>query len=254
LVDLDSYTLKDKERVYILPCGDLHIGSPEFNEDYLNYWADLVTRIKNPKRIYLMGDLAESATKQLANSAFKATMSLDDQLDYVINFFKPFKDDIVYLCKGNHELRLEKDYDLDLTRIIANALNCDYGNQTIDSFKVNDEIIDIYLAHGRGSSKHHYTAESAFIRNTQAINATIYLNGHNHRCQCFTIPIRTHDGLKRRYYAFTGAFLGYGGYSDSMQLPILPEAFLHLSIDKDVRVDHKIFYIDQRAKELMKTN
>jgi UDP-2,3-diacylglucosamine pyrophosphatase LpxH len=249
---VDTYKLKSKELLYLCPVGDLHWGSPEFNEEYLQYWADLISRIKNPKRIYLMGDLAEAATKHLANSAFQATMSLDDQLDAVINFFKPFKKDIIFLCKGNHELRLERDYDLDITRIIANALGCPYGNQYIDTFNVNDNDFNVYTSHGKGSSAHFYTAESKIIRDTQHIQADIFINGHNHRAGCFSIPIRSGNGLKRRHYMFSGAFLSYGGYADTMQLPILPEAFGHLTVDKDCRVNPTLFYIDQRYPEAMR--
>jgi UDP-2,3-diacylglucosamine pyrophosphatase LpxH len=246
-----DYTLKDKDLLYILPIGDIHLGSEDANLEYLDYWMDTVRRIKAPKRIYLMGDLVESATKRLANSSYRQQMPLDDQIEQTIQFFKPLKNDIVYSCMGNHEIRLSKDYDLDLNRIIANGLDCPYGNQHLDTFTVNGKPLTVYTAHGKGSSMYHYTAESKIIRDTQTINADIIMHGHNHRAGYFSIPTRTSNGLRRKHYMFTGAFLGYGGYADAMQLPILPEAFCQLRVNKDVNIRSELFYIDERRPDLM---
>lgn len=178
-------------------------------------------------------------------------MTLDDQIDTAINYLKPFKKDIIFATRGNHELRSSKDYDLDIMRIIANALHCDYGHQVIDSFLINQQPFSVYAAHGKGSAAHFYTAESKIIRDTQHIQADLYLNGHNHRCGYFSVPYRCDEGIRRKHYAFTGAFLRYTGYPDMMQLPILPEAFLNLSISKDLLVNPNLFYIDQRKPEFL---
>ena len=199
-----------------------------------------------------MGDLIESATKHLANSSFQQEMSLTDQINETIDFFKPLKDDIVFACKGNHELRLEKDYDLNIMDIIAGQLDCPHGNQNIDSFTLNGRETSVYTSHGKGSSAYHYTAESKIIRDTQTIQADIFCHGHNHRCGHFSIPIKTMNGLKRKHYIFSGAFLGYGGYADAMQLPSLPEAFIILGLNKEGRLFPNIHYIDERKPELMK--
>lgn len=247
----DKYSLKDKELLYLLPIGDIHLGSENCNQDYLDYWLDTTRRIKNPKRIYLMGDLVEAATKRLANSSYRQQMSLDDQIDQTIEFFRPLRDDIVFSCIGNHEIRLSKDYDLDIMRLISNQLKVPYGNQNIDTFTVNDQQLSVYTAHGKGSSLHHYTAESKIIRDTQTIDADIVIHGHNHRVGHFSIPKRTPNGLRRKHYCFSGAFLGYGGYADSMQLPILPEAFCQLRVNKDCIIRSELFYIDERCPSLM---
>jgi len=246
-----GYRLRGKQKVYICPFSDLHLGSKEFNREYFEYALDVLDSIKQPKRIYLAGDLIEHASKMVGNSAFNTTMTLDDQIDEAISYFKPYRKDIVFAARGNHELRSSKDYDLDIMRIIANALRCDYGHQTIDCFNINGEPFTVYVAHGKGSAAHFYTAESKIIRDTQHIQADLYLNGHNHRCGYFSIPYRTNEGIKRKHYAFTGSFLRYIGYADMMQLPILPEAFLNLSIDKDFFVNPNLYYIDQRREDLL---
>lgn len=247
-----KYNLRRKQQLAIIPLGDIHWGSPDTNYEWLEYWKKTIQKISSKKRIYLMGDLLECGTKKLANSAFEQGISLTDQMLDIIDFLEPLKEDIVFAANGNHELRLIKDFDLDLTKLISRQLGCECGNQYIDTFNINDKPISIYISHGAGSSKYHYTAEAKMIRDTQTIQADILLQGHNHRCQYWSIPLNTPEGVKRRHYGFTGSFLGYGGYADQKQLPLLPESFLYLGINKDHRVLSNIFYIDEVAPELMK--
>lgn len=246
-----SYRLSGNSKVYLCPISDVHLGSPECNLEYFQYALDVIRNIKQEKRIYLCGDLIEHASKNIGNSSYKQIISLDEQIDTIINYLRPFKKDIVFSAMGNHCLRSLKEYDLDINRIIANALHTRHGHQYIDRFTVNGESVDVYVAHGRGSSAHFYTAESKIIRDTQHIDATVFMNGHNHRCGYFSVPRRTYDGISRKHYLFTGSFLRYVGYADQMQLPILPEAFLNLSINQNLQMRSNIFYIDQVAPELM---
>lgn len=248
----DEYHLKSRQTLSIVPIGDIHRGSPETNYQYLEYWKHTINHIKGPKRIYLMGDLIEAATKSLADSSYEQEMTLDDQINETIEFFEPYKEDIVFACNGNHELRLKKDYHLNITRLIARQLGCKSGNQHLDTFYINDKPFTVYVAHGKGSSMYHYTAESKIIRDTQTVDCDIVMHGHNHRCGHFSIPKTTSEGLKRKHYVFSGAFLSYGGYADTMQLPRLPEAFIYLGINKELRVYPNIFYIDERQPQMMK--
>jgi len=251
-----SYRLKGNQFVHIIPISDLHVGSQEFNEEYFNLMLDQIDAIKGYKRIYLCGDLTESANKQVGNASFRTNMTLNDQLDYVIDAFKPYKKDIISSCIGNHEARLSKDFDLDVMKIIAQALETKSGTQFIDTFKINGEDVKIYTSHGKGSSMHEHTAEGKMIRETQHIVADIYMQGHNHRCKHFSRPIfmPTESGkniVQRRHYVFTGSFLRYTGYAEAMMLPILPEAFIRLQLTKERRVINKQFNIDEIAPELM---
>lgn len=250
-----NYKLRGNEKLYIIPLSDLHIGSEQFNEEYFQYALDTIDNIQQDKRIYLCGDLLESASKHVGNSSFKTEMTMDDQLDYAIKVLKPFKKDIVFSAIGNHEARLNNEFDLNVNRIISRALHIDEGNQVLDRLMINGRPFTIYAAHGKGSSAHHHTAQSKMIRDTQHIDADMFLHGHNHRCDHFTIPgIRMGpDGkeIYRRHYVFTGSFLRYNGYAEAMQLPVLPEAFIQLSINQLHRVRSTQFNIDETKPEYM---
>lgn len=256
----DEYELGYKEVLYLVPVGDMHIGSPECNHHFLKYWKDVVSRIKSPKRLYLMGDLLEMATKKLANSSYQQVMRPSKQIKCAKKLLKPFADDIVFGAIGNHEERLIKDFDYDVLEGIAEDLDIPWGYQHIDQFIVNGESHAVYVQHGSGSTKWHYTAESKHIRDTQHISSPIRMQGHNHRCGHFTIPHKTAmtmrngvpTNIQRIHYVMTGGFISYGGYADAKQMPPLPESFIHLRIDRNQRVIPEPFYIDERTPELMR--
>jgi UDP-2,3-diacylglucosamine pyrophosphatase LpxH len=250
-----SYRLNGSQKVYLLPISDLHIGSQQFNEEYFNYMMDTIDNFKSDIRIYLCGDLMEAANKQTGNAAFATNMTLDEQLDYAIKAFKPYKRQIVCAAIGNHEARLIKDHDYNIMNTFGKALKIPVGNQYLDTFKINGQELTVYAAHGKGSSAHHHTAQSKMIRDTAHIYADVLMHGHNHRCDHFSLPALrpTPDGpeVARKHYVFTGSFLRYNGYAEAMQLPILPESFIQLNVNKDLRIDSKQFNIDETRPDLL---
>jgi hypothetical protein len=178
-------------------------------------------------------------------------MTLDDQIEEAINYFKPYKRDIIFSAIGNHEYRASRDIDLNVMRIIAKALHCEHGYQYFDNFNINGDPFTTYIKHGKGSSSLAHLQQGKAIRETSTIEADLFLEGHSHRLDFFSYPVRVLDEIKRRYYGFMGAFLNYsGGYPDSMTLPVLPPGFQVITINKDRIVRNTPHYIDQVAPEL----
>lgn len=178
-------------------------------------------------------------------------MTTDESVEYVIDLLKPLKDDIVYNCIGNHEQRLINQSDHNLMRTISRELECKYGYQYLDEIRINNRPLRIYCRHGKGSSKHSHTAESKTKTETRQVDADLHLEGHNHRLAHFDEVNRTPNWLRTVNYVFTGAFLKYKGYPDQMQLPILPEAFLRLNINKDLIIDSTKYRIHERKPNLI---
>lgn len=246
-----GYRLKGNEKLTIFPLSDIHLGSDGFNLDYFEYALDILDRIRL-KRIYLVGDMVECASKKVGDSAYRQVMTLDDQIDEVISYLKPFRKDIIYSVTGNHEAR-GSDIDFNVTKMYAKKLRASYGHQVIDSFNINGKPFRVYLRHGKGSAAYAHLAQGKTLRETQMIDADLYLEGHNHRLDFFSQPVRTLNsciGLGRRYYAFTGSFLKYKGYPDAKTLPPLPEAFQTININKDFVVRNTAYMIDQVRPDL----
>lgn len=246
-----GFKLRGNEKLLIIDVSDTHFGAEWFNEPYFFYFLDVLDAIKSQWILYTGGDLWEAASKKVGNSAFKTTMTLDEQLDYSLNYFKPYKKNMRFAAIGNHDIRLWNDFDFNITSVFAKKMKCEYGHSVIDEFNINGEPFKVYLAHGVGSAKHSHTAQGKFIRETEQIEADLFLNGHNHRLDFFSRPVMTSDGLKRQHYGFSGSFLGWKGYSEAMHLPILPEAFQVISINKDRVVKANQYYIDERRPDLL---
>ena len=185
-----SYRLQGNQKLYIIALSDLHIGSEQFNEPYFNYALDTIDSIKSPKRLLLGGDLIEHSSKTVGNSAFHTTMTLDDQIDTAINYFKPYKKDIIFSCIGNHEARSSRDIDLDIMKIIAKALQCKSGHQYFDNININSEPFTTYIRHGKGSSAHAHTAQGKEIRECATIESDLYLSACIPLRQVFQIANR----------------------------------------------------------------
>lgn len=227
------------------------MGSQDFNDKYFEYMFDVLDGVSGPRRIYLMGDLFESADKRVGNSAFRTDMTLDEQIDVMISYLKPYKRDIVVCIVGNHEVRLVKEFDFNPMWVLSHALGVDYAYQHLDTFRVNGTDYRVHVSHGKGSSAHYHTAMSKIIRDTQHVDADVIMQGHNHRCMHFSIPKVTGAGFSRRHYVMTGSFLRYGGYADMQQLPPLPEAFVTLHLNRERVLRSNVYYIDEVRPDLL---
>ena len=94
--------LSDRKKLQIFPISDLHVGSPQCNYNFLDKWKNVFQGTKSEKIIYLGGDLIDVAKKSLADSAYRQNMTVEEQIDYIIKFFKPVKKYIRGCTIGNH--------------------------------------------------------------------------------------------------------------------------------------------------------
>lgn len=245
-----SIRLTGSKRLYIFPVSDIHIGSSHFNEAYFNYFLDRFDEIESHKIMYLLGDIIECASLRVGNGAYKTVKTTDEQVDEIISYLKPYKKYIRKIVIGNHEARLLKDYDYNVLSHVGRALKTDVCFDFFDRILINDQELVVYGKHGKGSAQRDDLAEGKMIRENMHIEADIILSGHLHRCRFNSVPIRTHNGLKRKYYGLTGHFLKYdNSYAHQMTLPIIPESFLRLDINKNLHINPKFYHADQVLHE-----
>lgn len=94
---------KKNQTVTIFPISDVHVGTPQFNQEFYEYMLEKFRKKNGCKIIYLMGDLMDCATKRLGKSAYEQILSPEEQLDYIVNSLKPYKKFIRGCVIGNHE-------------------------------------------------------------------------------------------------------------------------------------------------------
>lgn len=239
----NEYALKSKEVVNVIAIGDFHIGSKQFNKDF---FKQMLKQIKDlpRKRIYLMGDCLELASKNVGDSAFQTECSVEEQREYFINNIKPFSDDIVGYCMGNHEYRLNKEYGYNIVKDMCRELGVNYYNQNIDTFRVNDFDFSIYTRHGKGSSQRRHLAMGKMEKEMQDTVADLYIQGHTHRLMFWSNLKRFPKGYKRIYFAQSGHFLNYEGYADQQYLQLEPPSWQLITLNKNRLVKCHQYFAD----------
>ena len=235
---MDEYKLRSNQSLSIIPFTDAHVGASTCDYEFLEYWKKVVKRIKGHKRIYCLGDMLEASAKHIGNSAFKQQMDLNEQREYIIDLLYPFKEDIIVYHTGNHSIRLSKEFDYDISKDIARELDVPYSmGGNLDKFNVNGKTYTIYTHHGKGSASRRDLAIGKIIRDTNKINADIYMVGHLHHAMVFKDYVKTSNGLDPKYYVYGGAFLQYkSSYAEQMALNEVPPAFLIGNISKNKKI------------------
>lgn len=234
-----------RNKLYIFPLSDLHLGSPNCDLEYFEYWKEVFdgTRTKH-KIIYLLGDLIDMQSLRIG--AWEQDLTANEQICELIDLLKPYRKYVNYMTSGNHEKRPKKDYNIDVSKLISDILDVPYNKSDFfDKLKINNKEFMIYGKHGTKFSQRLELAEGGMIRDTHNIVADLLLQGHNHYLSYFNRPIRTKNGIKRKHYAFTGHFLEYrGSYANEKNMVHVPQAFLRLSIDKHLNVKADEYHKD----------
>lgn len=241
-----NYKLSTRKKLQIYPLGDIHIGSPFFNEDFLEYWIRSFKGSKSEKLIYLQGDLIDLATKRLGNSAYEQKMSVDDQIDMVLGYLKPLKRYIAGSVPGNHELRTRKEFDLDVSKLIASELECEYSPTLYHKIMINGIEYKIHSQHGTKTSNQLHLMLGQVMRATQHIDADLILYGHCHYAESMSLPNITLDGYTRKNLVLTGHFLKYNGsYAELQGLKANPCCYSVINIGCNANTNVNIFNEDE---------
>lgn len=232
------------KKLYLFPLSDLHLGSAQCDMEFFNVWRKTFESAPDNKAIYLLGDMLEFPRASL--DAYHTSMSTHDALEVLIDLLEPYKEYIRWVVSGNHENRTMREHNYNISKSIASRLGAEYSqNDFFDKIIDNDKELVIYAKHGTKTSKNPNLAMNNFIRDMADIDANLCMQGHNHYCSFDSNYRRGYDDGGRRYYAFTGHFLGYGGYARDKGLPMSQPSFLRLTVDKNLHIDAKKYYKDE---------
>ena len=229
-----------KNELLLIPIGDLHIGDKAFNKESEVKLLSYIKWVKNNPNAYvlLLGDLINNATLESPSSPFQQNMNLQEQIDAVVNYFKPIKDRIVGAISGNHEQRLESYCGYNPTISICDRLGCYY-------FGYDGVVIFRLGCHGKRNSSrasfsfymHHTTGGGSTIggKINRAdmlrriiCNCDGYLGAHNHMLGVVHTGIfkvnETTEKIEflRQMVIDCGGYISYeDSYANQKQLPPL---------------------------------
>jgi predicted phosphodiesterase len=231
--DFSSY-----DEIFLINLGDLHIGNHCFNKKLFKETLDFIDNTDNV-RVILSGDLIENNTKNSVGNVLEQTITPREQIELIVEYFKPFKDKIIASVSGNHEDRRDaRNADIDWAELIAGKLGVPYNPfSTInyigigqDHRKKNRPIYySIHTTHSNGGTGGRTAggAVNASVRSDNMVSGMdVYFSGHTHTQSVFNSVDRVfyHQSKSVREvhskFVVTGAYLDYslGGYSAKSSL------------------------------------
>lgn len=229
-IRVNKQTLKvkeNKEYAEVVFIGDIHYGSPQFDED--RFTAMVNYCYEHNIYIFLMGDLIEMATRDSVGAGvYEQEDNGQSQFEKMVEWLKPLADKnlILGLLNGNHEERVYKSTGINVSKMLARELNTRYlGDACWSLFKVGNQSYAIYSLHGRTGSRFDGTALLALERISNSFNADLVCMGHAHKLVTSTVLTqRLEYGLVKEHkktLLITGSYLKYdGGYGQALGLPI----------------------------------
>lgn len=242
-----DFHLENDEELHVYCLSDMHIGNPQCNYEFLAYATNMIGNDPCQKIILGGGDFLEIGTTRIPSSAFGQNISVNKQIDKLMSYLEPLKEYFVGLVNSNHLARVKKEFDLDVSKILSNMLECEYSTGgLITNITVNGKPLTIYTTHGRGSSSRKELAYGKIKRETSFVNADITFYGHLHRTGYIDDVEYINEEYRRKYYILAGSFLTYkNSYAYEMGLKPLPEGFTRVAINNRAKIRVDVFNEDE---------
>jgi hypothetical protein len=211
--------------------GDLHLGSPAF--DQARFLADLAETVAAPNRyLVLNGDLLDMSGKhQKHGGVFEQTMDPNKALDLLEEWLTPARDKILVITSGNHDDRGYAQAGLDPLAQLAARLKVGdrylrNGGWVITRHGTNAEArhrkggrIPVeywgFVSHGTGMGPSSTSAE----RVCRSYHADWYALGHTHTpltgAEDYFEPYPQTGSIVKhtKRWVVSGGYLDYAGYA-----------------------------------------
>lgn len=236
----------NENKVEIYCIADIHVGSQEFDEDLWKRFKNEL--LDKPNRYCIIaGDLFDCGLKNSKTNIYEQTMTVRQQLDWLLDELEEIKDRILGIVGGNHSSRITKEigiypiYDLcrilrieDLYRANLALMKVNFGQRTKD----RQYSFCIGMHHGGTRGK-----KQRFEYAIDGIDA--FVSGHTHDGEITypaKITIDKHNEavtIKPFLSIVCTSFLKYGGYGlEAMYLPKGNDKFQVLTLNENTMELH----------------
>jgi len=203
------------DKVTIVPFGDNHLGSKDFDRKLFKEHIRWVARSPNTYALF-MGDQLEAATRNSVGAGvYEQQEIIDDQIEDWIKIVKPLAKvgKVIGLHKGNHEDRVWKDSGVDITKMMCKTLDVPYLGWTVMHYiKIKDQVYTMYTTHGSSGAKLPHTKIKACIDRANVADADIYVMAHLHALDHHTRQYYKIDKRSRRVVQGERHFIICGSY------------------------------------------
>lgn len=223
---------KDIKELEILIFADEHIGDPRCDTKYLQERIEYVKTHENAYCI-LGGDLMDNATKTSIGDTYSQTLSPMQQMDQIVDLFKPIKKKILGCVLGNHEFRTYKKEGIDVMRCACDRMGI--ANRYSDTgallfIRFGDlggyehnrrALYTLYMTHGAGGGRKEGAKAIRLADMACIVDADIYCHHHTHLPMIFKQNYyRTNLSTSTvtevtKLFVNGSANLSYGGYGET---------------------------------------
>lgn len=176
--------------------SDIHFDSPDCDKETLKLHLDYC--LQDQRYILVNGDLFDAillkdAKRAVPHNTEHRDNQLNVKLEETAHFLTPYKDQILFMGRGNHEESIIKYNGLDLMQMLTALLNAgskhkiQYGNYAnflrfswVDNKHTPHLRYDIFAHHGAGGSAPVTKGMIDFSRLSKGVNADLIWIGHKH--------------------------------------------------------------------------
>jgi len=145
-----------------------------------------------------------------------------EQLDFLVEMFRPYADLIIGSHAGNHEFRITKETGINIMRLFCQLVGVRNLEYSINHcLRVGSQRYIVYSTHGSSGATLRHTKIKRVLDIASWNKADLYLYAHVHTLDTKTDEYREYDArnkcmvTKQRSFALTGSFLNYdGSYAD----------------------------------------
>jgi hypothetical protein len=211
---------------YVIPIGDLHFADKAFKKEGYNKLREYIAFLKENEnaRAFLGGDIFNMAGRNTKTSPFEQRMSVNDEMNGIVDMLMPVKDKLCGAISGNHENRGKNEFDIDLVEVLCSKLGIPYlGYSGVVNYKVRRkkdneggqwyENYYIYYHHSTGGG----SAMGGALNRTEKLQNIVegcdmYCSFHSHKLSHAKMIIFKANPRSKKIEERTVDFLTCGGY------------------------------------------
>jgi hypothetical protein len=182
--------------------ADVHFDSKYCDRKLLKKHLDEVVE-KNAK-VLIFGDFFDvmggkfdkRSNKEDLRPEYNTSNYIDNVIDDAINFLSPYKEYIMFISPGNHELSILKYHETDVIKRLAAALDAEVGTyggwiRLRYSFKGSGSRGSYKIAYNHGYGSGGPVTKDVIQTNRKAVylpDANVIISSHSHDRWIFPIP------------------------------------------------------------------
>lgn len=211
--------------VTLYPLGDWHLGSEHCDIKLIKKQIETIKQDATA-RVILMGDLAETATKESVGAGvYEQSENAQQQMMKVKNLLYDIRHLIDGAVTGNHEERIYKQSGFDLTLYLCQMLEIEnkyMRYQGVVAYIIAKRAFLVNVWHGSGGGGSAGASLNRLQKQSEYVFADVYLMGHVHKRQVHTkqmiMPSARYEknDIINQYFIATGSSLDYeNSYAES---------------------------------------